>query len=86
MPNKMMKMFVTGDYFLPNINSGKGNLFLNYNFSFKPDKKNTEVRLIASNITNTQEYFQYQVSDFSRSVFRTNTLPRNFLVYLSFQF
>ena len=85
-PNKMIKMFIVGDYLLPNSNTGKANLFLNYNLSFKPSKKNMEVKLIATNLTNTLYFFQYQVSDFSRSFFRTNTLPRNLVFYFSFQF
>lgn len=85
-PNKSIKMFIVSDYYLPNIEINRGNLFLNYNLSFKPGKKNVEVKFIANNITNTQSFLQYQVSDFSRSIFRTNTLPRNFLLYLSFQF
>jgi hypothetical protein len=79
-------MFLLSDYYLPNINSGKGNLFLNYNLAFTPGNKNMEIRLITNNITNNVNFFQYQVSDFSRSVFRTNTLPRNVLIYITFQF
>ena len=84
--NKKIKMFVVGDYYLPNLSSKKGNLFLNYNLSFKPDKEKIEVKFIANNITNTLSFFQYQVSDFSRSVFSINTLPRTVLICLSFKF
>ncbi|MBK8087045.1 MAG: hypothetical protein IPK31_03275 [Chitinophagaceae bacterium] len=34
MPNKKIKMFIVSDYYLPDINSNKGTLFLNFNLSF----------------------------------------------------
>lgn len=85
-PSKTIKMFLVSDYFLPNINSGKGNLFINYNLSFRPQKSTMELKLIVNNITNTQNFFQYQVSDFSRNYYSINSLPRNILLYVTFQF
>jgi hypothetical protein len=85
-PNKSIKMFVSADFFLPNISSAKGNLFLAYNFSFKPNKSNFNIRFIANNLTNTLTFKQFQVSDFSRRITTINTLPRNILLCLSFKF
>jgi len=85
-PNKTITMFVVSDYFLPNLSSNKGSLFLNFNLSFKPSKTKIELKLIANNVTNTLNILQYQVSDFSRSVFSSSTLPRNVLIYLAFKF
>jgi len=85
-PNKIMKMYLTGDYFLPSISVGKGNLFLSYYLSYKPQNSKIELKLTANNITNNQTFIQYQISDYSNSIFKINTLPRSFLIYCSFQF
>lgn len=85
-PSKSIKMFVAGDFFLPNIAHGKGNLFLNYNFSFKPSKSIIGIRLIANNLLNNLTFRQYQVSDFSLMANTISTLPRNILISLSLQF
>ncbi len=85
-PNKRIKMFLAGDYYRPNLNYKSNALFMNYMVSYKPAKSNIELKLSVNNITNTQNLIQFQISDFSRSMFRTNTLPRNIMLYCAFRF
>jgi hypothetical protein len=85
-PGKLVKMFIVGDYYLPNLNTKKGFVFLDYHLAIKTKKKEMEFKVIARNLLNNGNFFQYQVSDFSRSQFSTNVIPRNISLSFSFQF
>jgi len=85
-PNNRIKTFISGDYYRQSLQSPSYNFFLDYHFLYTPFKRKSEFRFIVRNLLDTQNFTVFQVSDFSKSQFMTNILPRSVIFYFSHQF
>lgn len=78
---------ISSDYYLPNIEqSTQDFLFLDVNLKYKPKSRKWNASLTMRNITNENNFEQVQTSDISTTIFRSNLLPRYFLLNLNWNF
>ncbi len=83
--NNNIKTFLTSDYHRQNLKSSSDNWLLDFHLSYTSPKKKLECRIVGRNLLNNQYFSSFQVSDFSVSKFTTNILPRNIMVFVSYQ-
>lgn len=77
----------SSDYYLPNVEqSTQDFLFLDVNLKYKPKSRKWNASLSMRNITNENNFEQVQTSDISTTIFRSNLLPRYYLLNLSWNF
>ncbi|MGB1282870.1 MAG: hypothetical protein ACPG44_00240, partial [Polaribacter sp.] len=86
-PNKRWFLIVSTDYYLPDTEQSDNQFFfLDATLRHRPKNKNWEARLEMRNITSENNFEQIQTSDISTTVFRSNLLPRYFLLNLTWNF
>lgn len=86
-PTKRWFVILSSDYYLPNTNqSDQHFLFFDTTLRYKPKNKSWDASLTMRNITNENNFEQVQTSDISTTIFRSNLLPRYFLLNLTWGF
>ncbi|MCF6308380.1 MAG: outer membrane beta-barrel family protein [Flavobacteriaceae bacterium] len=86
-PAKKWFVLLSSDYFLPNLKQKSENyMFLDASVRFRPKNKRLEFNLIAKNLLNETNFEQIQTSDFSTNIYRTNILPRYYMLNMSYDF
>lgn len=86
-PSKRLFILFSTDYYLPNLIQKKQEyLFLDADFSYQTKNKIYDFRFKARNITNNKYFTQFDINDFSTSIFQTNLLQRHFLISVSRNF
>lgn len=86
-PSKKWFVLFSSDYFLPNRdNKSESYLFLDATLRYKPKNKNFEFNFVAKNLLNENNFEQIQTSDFSTSIYRSNILPRYYLLNIMYNF
>lgn len=86
-PSKKWFVLLSSDYFLPNReNKSKNYMFLDTTLRYKPKNKKFEFNFVAKNLLNENNFEQIQTSDFSTNIYRTNILPRYYLLNMTYNF
>ena len=86
-PNKEWFVFLVSDYYLPDLKKKAENfLFLDGIVRYRPKKINWYSSLIIRNITQEKNFEQISTSDISTSIFRSNLLPRHFILEVTWDF
>ncbi len=86
-PNKKWFLIVSSDYYLPNIEQSEQQFyFLDATLRHKPKNKKWGASFTMRNITNENNFEQVQTSDISTTIFKSNLLPRYFLLNLMWNF
>ncbi len=86
-PTKKWFILLSSDYFLPNIeNKIENYLFLDATIRYRPKNKKIEFNFVAKNLLNENNFEQIQTSDFSTNIYRTNILPRYYLLNMTYNF
>lgn len=86
-PNKKWLVVLSTDYYLPNTKqSEKQFFFLDATLRHKIKNEKWEVSFIFKNITNEINFEQFQTTDISTTLFRSNLLPLYFLGNLTWNF
>lgn len=86
-PNKKWFFILSTDYYLPDTNKNNEHfLFLDATLRHRPKNIKWEASIELRNITNEDNFEQTQTSDISTIIFRSNILPRYFLVNLTWNF
>ena len=86
-PSKKWFFIVSSDYYLPNTKqSDEQFLFLDATLRHRPKSKKWGANFTMRNITNENNFEQVQTSDISTTIFRSNLLPRYFLLNLMWNF
>jgi len=85
--NERWSFIVSSDYYIPNTKQSEEQFFfLDATLRHKPKSKKWEISFITRNLTNEKNFEQFQTSDISTSIFRSNLLPMYFLVNLTWNF
>ncbi|TVZ27864.1 hypothetical protein JM83_2933 [Gillisia sp. Hel_I_86] len=86
-PVKNWLVLLSSDYFLPNRNQKSENyMFLDATIRYRPKNKKLEFNFTAKNLMNEDNFEQIQTSDFSTNIYRTNILPRYYLLNMTYDF
>jgi len=86
-PNKKWFVILSSDYYLPNTEqSDEQFFFLDATLRHRPKSKKWGASFTMRNITNENNFEQVQTSDISTTIFRSNLLPRYFLLNLTWNF
>ncbi len=86
-PSKKWFLFLSSDYFLPNKSQKSENyMFLDATIRYKPKNKKLAFNFMAKNVLNEDNFEQIQTSDFSTNIYRTNILPRYYLLNMTYNF
>ena len=86
-PNKKWFLILSSDYYLPNTNqSDEQFFFLDATLRHRPKSKKWGASFTMRNITNEKNFEQVQTSDISTTIFRSNLLPRYFLLNITWNF
>ncbi|TXK72485.1 hypothetical protein [Mesonia sp. HuA40] len=86
-PNRKWFVILSSDYYLPNTKqSDEQFFFLDATLRHRPKSKKWGASFTMRNITNENNFEQVQTSDISTTIFRSNLLPRYFLLNLSWNF
>lgn len=86
-PNKKWFVILSSDYYLPNTEkSDEQFFFLDATIRHRPKNKKWGASFTMRNITNENNFEQVQTSDISTTIFRSNLLPRYFLLNLMWSF
>jgi len=86
-PSKKWFVLLSSDYFLPNLKQKTVfYMFLDASVRFKPKNKRLEFNLIAKNLLDENNFEQIQTSDFSTNIYKTNILPRYYMLKMSYDF
>lgn len=86
-PTKKWFFIVSSDYYLPNTEqSDEQFFFLDATLRHRPKSKKWGASFTMRNITNENNFAQVQTSDISTTIFRSNLLPRYFLLNLTWNF
>ncbi|MBL4938891.1 MAG: TonB-dependent receptor [Lutibacter sp.] len=82
-----MFILLSSDYFLPNREKKSENYtFLDASLRYRPKNKQLEFNFTAKNLLNEANFEQIQTSDFSTNIYRTNILPRYYLLNMTYNF
>jgi len=85
--NERWSFIVSSDYYIPNTKQYEEQFFfLDATLRHKPKSKKWEISFITRNLTNEKNFEQFQTSDISTTIFRSNLLPMYFLVNLTWNF
>jgi hypothetical protein len=86
-PTKKWFVLFSSDYFLPNReNESENYMFLDASIRYRPKNKKFEFNFVAKNLLNEDNFEQVQTSDFSTNIYRTNILPRYYLLNMTYNF
>ncbi|WP_245539745.1 outer membrane beta-barrel family protein [Psychroflexus tropicus] len=86
-PSKKWFFIISSDYYLPNTEqSDEQFFFLDATIRHRPKSKKWGASFTMRNITNENNFEQVQTSDISTTIFRSNLLPRYFLLNLTWNF
>jgi len=86
-PNKKWILILSSDYYLPNINQKEERIiFFDVTLRHRPESKKLEASFLIRNLTNEKKIEQVQTSEISTTIFRSNLLPRYFLLNLTWNF
>ncbi|MFK5889427.1 MAG: hypothetical protein QM486_01705 [Flavobacteriaceae bacterium] len=84
-PSKKSFVLISLDYFLPNKNKkSEKYIFLDTTLRYRPLNKNLEFNFVAKNLLNNNNFKQIETTDFSTIIYKTNILPRYFLINVSY--
>jgi hypothetical protein len=86
-PAKKWFILLSSDYFLPNREKKSENyVFIDASLRYRPKSKKIEFNFTAKNLLNEANFEQIQTSDFSTNIYRTNILPRYYLLNMTYNF
>ncbi|MDG4950034.1 hypothetical protein NLM59_03775 [Weeksellaceae bacterium KMM 9724] len=86
-PNKKWFFILSGDYYLPDTKAKNEQfLFIDTSIRYKPNSKRWDASFNMRNLTNELNFEQVQTSDYGKFVYRSNLLPRRFLLNLTWNF
>lgn len=86
-PNKKWFLILSSDYYLPNTEQSDDQFFfLDSTLRHRPKSKKWGASFTMRNITNESNFEQVQTSDISTTTFRSNLLPRYFLLNFTWNF
>jgi hypothetical protein len=86
-PLKRWNYILSADYYIPDFsNKHKDFLFLDSSLEYVAKKNKWRASFKMTNIANEKNFEQIQTNDFSTTIFRSNLLPRYFLVNWSWNF
>ena len=85
--NQKWFFIVSSDYYLPNTKQSKQDfIFLDATLRHSPNSRKWEANLSLRNLTNEKNFEQVQTSDIATSIYRSNLLPRYFLLNFTWNF
>ncbi len=86
-PNKQLLVIASTDYFIPNTKQQRQDfLFLDASAKYSPSKKPFSFSIIGKNLLNESNFKQFQVNDYSSSMYQSNLLARYVLINVSYSF
>lgn len=86
-PNKQVLIIASTDYFIPNTrNKSQDFLFLDASAKYSPKGNPFSFTLIGKNLFNQNTFKQFQVNDYSSSIYQSNLLSRYVLLNISYSF
>lgn len=86
-PAKKWFILLSSDYFSPNREKKSENyVFIDASLRYRPKNKKIEFNFTAKNLLNEDNFEQIQTSDFSTNIYRTNILPRYYLLNMTYNF
>ncbi|MDG2432219.1 hypothetical protein [Flavobacterium sp.] len=86
-PFKRWNYVFAADYYVPDLSNRSTNfLFLDSSLEYVAKKNKWRASFKMTNIANEKNFQQIQTNDFSTTIFRSNLVPRYFLVNWSFSF
>lgn len=86
-PFQRWSYIFAADYFLPDLSNKKTDfLFLDSTLEYLAKKNKWRASFKITNIANEKNFEQIQTNDFSTTIFRSNLLPRYFLMNFSLNF
>lgn len=86
-PSKKWFFILSSDYYLPNTKHlDEQFFFLDATLRHRPKSKKWETSFVMRNLTNEENFEQVQTTDISTTIFRSNLLPRYFLLNLTWNF
>lgn len=85
-PSKQWVFSFNSDYYLPDTEQSTDFIFLDISASYKPKRTKWSADLKLKNLLNEENFEQIQTSDFSTNIFRSNILPRHFLITIHYTF
>lgn len=86
-PNKQLLVIASTDYFVPNRKQQRQDfLFLDASAKYSPSKKPFSFSIIGKNLLNENSFKQFQVNDYSSSMYQSNLLARYVLINVSYSF
>ncbi len=86
-PAKKWFMLLSADYFLPNRkNKSENYTFVDVSIRHRPKNKKIEFNFVARNLLNKDNFEQIRTTDFSTILYRTNILPRYYLLNVTYNF
>ncbi len=86
-PNKKWLFTITYDYFKPDTTRNEDFSFLDFEIKYKPKEiKWISGRFVGKNLLDNRVFQQIQNSDFSTTVYRSNLIPRYFMLSLDVSF
>lgn len=86
-PNKQLFFIASSDYFLPNIqNKNQDFLFLDASVKYSPKGKPFYFSLVGKNLLNENTFKQFEVNDYSSSIYQSTLLSRYILLNVSYNF
>ena len=86
-PAKKWFMLLSANYFLPNRkNKSENYTFVDASIRYRPKNKKIEFNFVARNLLNKDNFEQIRTTDFSTILYRTNILPRYYLLNVTYNF
>ena len=86
-PTKKWFISLSSDYFLPNgENKSEYYIFLDASIRYRPKNKKFEFNFVAKNLLNEDNFEQIQISDYSTNIYKTNIIPRYYLLNMTYNF
>ena len=86
-PTKKWFVLLSSDYSLPNREIKTGDyVFLDASIRYRPKNDKFEFNFVARNLLNEDNFEQIRTSDFSKDIYRTNILPKHYLLNITYSF
>ncbi len=86
-PNDKLNFTLTQDYYVTDNKTKNHFNFIDFDLKYQSSKqKGLSFNLIGRNLLNNTNYFQTNNSDFSTSIYKSNLLPRYFLISTNLSF
>lgn len=86
-PSSNWVLSLSGDYYVPDTKKANEQFFfIDATLSHTPKNKKWQASFLIRNLANENNFEQIQTSDISTVIFRSNLLPRHFMVRLTWNF